>query len=45
MGKITKEALQMMNEISENAIQLSSDRIIIKKAAKVNQEDAVNTLT
>ncbi|PHT28544.1 hypothetical protein CQW23_31852 [Capsicum baccatum] len=35
----------MMNEISKNAIQWPSDRIIIKKSATVNQEDVLNTLT
>uniref|UniRef100_A0A1S3X510 Retrotransposon gag domain-containing protein n=1 Tax=Nicotiana tabacum TaxID=4097 RepID=A0A1S3X510_TOBAC len=45
MGKTTKEALQLLNEISENAIQWPSERIIIKKAAIVNQVDALNTLT
>ncbi|XP_070015190.1 uncharacterized protein [Nicotiana sylvestris] len=45
MGKTTKEALQLLNEISENAIQWPSERAIIKKAAMVNQVDALNTLT
>ncbi|XP_070028565.1 uncharacterized protein [Nicotiana sylvestris] len=45
MGKTTEEALQLLNEISENAIQWPSERIIIKKAATVNQVDALNTLT
>ncbi|XP_075076791.1 uncharacterized protein LOC142163406 [Nicotiana tabacum] len=40
MGKTTEEALQLLNEISENDIQWPSERIIIKKAATVNQ---VNT--
>ncbi|XP_070014284.1 uncharacterized protein [Nicotiana sylvestris] len=40
MGKTTEKALQLLNEISENAIQWPSERIIIKKAATVNQ---VNT--
>ncbi|XP_060183176.1 uncharacterized protein LOC132613146 [Lycium barbarum] len=45
MGKSTEEALQMMNEISENSIQWPSDRLINKKAATVIQADALNTLT
>ncbi|XP_019266860.1 PREDICTED: uncharacterized protein LOC109244256 [Nicotiana attenuata] len=45
MGKTTEEALQLLNEISENAIQWPSERVIIKKAATVNQVDALNTLT
>ncbi|XP_019241859.1 PREDICTED: uncharacterized protein LOC109221880 [Nicotiana attenuata] len=45
MGKTTEEALQLLNEISENVIQWPSERIIIKKAATVNQVDALNTLT
>ncbi|XP_019228478.1 PREDICTED: uncharacterized protein LOC109209625 [Nicotiana attenuata] len=45
MGKTTEEALQLLNEISENAIQWPSKRVIIKKAATVNQVDALNTLT
>ncbi|XP_019267682.1 PREDICTED: uncharacterized protein LOC109244964 [Nicotiana attenuata] len=44
MGKTIEEALQPLNEISENAIQWPSERII-KKAATVNQVDALNTLT
>nr|XP_016474812.1 PREDICTED: uncharacterized protein LOC107796539 [Nicotiana tabacum] len=45
MGKTTEEALQLLNEISENVIQWPSECIIIKKAATVNQVDALNTLT
>ncbi|XP_070036021.1 uncharacterized protein [Nicotiana tomentosiformis] len=45
MGKTIEEALQLLNEISENAIQWPSERVIIKKAATVNQADALNTLT
>ncbi|XP_070002062.1 uncharacterized protein [Nicotiana sylvestris] len=45
MGKTTEEALAQLNEISENVIQWSSERVIIKKAATVNQVDALNTLT
>ncbi|XP_070009972.1 uncharacterized protein [Nicotiana sylvestris] len=45
MGKTTEESLQLLNEISENAMQWLSERIIIKKAATVNQVDALNTLT
>ncbi|XP_070008482.1 uncharacterized protein [Nicotiana sylvestris] len=40
MEKTTEEALQLLNEISKNVIQWPSERIIIKKAATVNQ---VNT--
>ncbi|XP_075112510.1 uncharacterized protein LOC142182253 [Nicotiana tabacum] len=45
MGKTTEEALKLLNEISENAIHWPSERIIIKKAATVNQVAALNTLT
>ncbi|XP_070011091.1 uncharacterized protein [Nicotiana sylvestris] len=45
MGKTTEERLQLLNEISENVIQWPSEHIIIKKAATVNQVDALNTLT
>ncbi|XP_019240668.1 PREDICTED: uncharacterized protein LOC109220665 [Nicotiana attenuata] len=45
MGKTTEEALQLLNEISENAIQWPSEHVIIKKAATLNQVDASNTLT
>ncbi|XP_070014394.1 uncharacterized protein [Nicotiana sylvestris] len=45
LGKTTEEALQLLNEISENAIQWPSKRVIIKKSATVNQVDALNTLT
>nr|XP_016447003.1 PREDICTED: uncharacterized protein LOC107772034 [Nicotiana tabacum] len=45
MGKTTEEALQLLNEISENAIQWPSERVIIKKVVTVNQVDALNTLT
>ncbi|XP_060182485.1 uncharacterized protein LOC132612180 [Lycium barbarum] len=45
MGKTTAEATQLLNEISENAIQWPSDRMIIKKAAGVNQVEALNSLT
>ncbi|XP_070002517.1 uncharacterized protein [Nicotiana sylvestris] len=44
-GSVTEEALQLLNEISENVIQWSSERIIIKKAATVNQADVLNILT
>ncbi|XP_070055494.1 uncharacterized protein [Nicotiana tomentosiformis] len=40
MGKITEEALQLLNEISENAIQWPSERVIIKKAAMVNTQQS-----
>ncbi|XP_075078238.1 uncharacterized protein LOC142164299 [Nicotiana tabacum] len=45
MGKTTEEALKLLNEVSENAIQWPSERVIIKKVATVNQVDALNTLT
>nr|XP_016464095.1 PREDICTED: uncharacterized protein LOC107787090 [Nicotiana tabacum] len=45
MGKTIEEALQLLNEISENVIQWLSERVIIKKTATVNQVDALNTLT
>ncbi|XP_047251529.1 uncharacterized protein LOC124886682 [Capsicum annuum] len=45
MSKITAEAIQLLNEISENAVQWPSDRIIIKKAAGVNQVEVLNSLT
>ncbi|XP_009759420.1 uncharacterized protein [Nicotiana sylvestris] len=45
MGKTIVEVLQLLNEIFENVIQWPSERIIIKKAAIVNQVDALNTLT
>ncbi|XP_075112114.1 uncharacterized protein LOC142182092 [Nicotiana tabacum] len=45
MGKTTEEALQLLNKIYENVIQWSSERVIIKKTATVNQVDALNTLT
>ncbi|XP_070026589.1 uncharacterized protein [Nicotiana sylvestris] len=38
MGKTIQEALQLLNEISENAIQWPSERIIIKKVVTVNQK-------
>ncbi|XP_075102911.1 uncharacterized protein LOC142177601 [Nicotiana tabacum] len=38
MGKTTEEALQLLNEISENAIQWPSESVIIKKAATVNTQ-------
>nr|XP_009805076.1 PREDICTED: uncharacterized protein LOC104250202 [Nicotiana sylvestris] len=44
MGKTTAEAMQLLNEISENAIQCPSDRMIIKKTAGVNQIEALNSL-
>ncbi|XP_070007544.1 uncharacterized protein [Nicotiana sylvestris] len=45
MGKTTEEAMQLLNKISENAIQWTSEHVIIKKAATVNQVDVSNTLT
>ncbi|XP_070017727.1 uncharacterized protein [Nicotiana sylvestris] len=40
MGKTTEEALQLLNEISENAIQWPSERVIIKNAAMVNTQQS-----
>ncbi|XP_019241844.1 PREDICTED: uncharacterized protein LOC109221866 [Nicotiana attenuata] len=40
MGKTTEEALQVLNEISENAIQWPSERVIIKKVATVNTQQS-----
>ncbi|XP_070002793.1 uncharacterized protein LOC142165902 [Nicotiana tabacum] len=37
MSKTTAEAMQLLNEISENVVQWPSDRMIIKKVAGVNQ--------
>ncbi|OIT22857.1 hypothetical protein A4A49_55470 [Nicotiana attenuata] len=45
MEKTTTQAMQLLNEISENAIQWPSDRMIIKKTAGVNQVEALNSLT
>ncbi|XP_075076513.1 uncharacterized protein LOC142163157 [Nicotiana tabacum] len=45
MGKTTVEAMQLLNEISENTVQWPSDRMIIKKIAGVNQVEALNSLT
>ncbi|XP_019235392.1 PREDICTED: uncharacterized protein LOC109215729 [Nicotiana attenuata] len=45
MGKTTTQAMQLLNEISENAVQWPSDRMIIKKTAGVNQVEALNSLT
>ncbi|XP_019241855.1 PREDICTED: uncharacterized protein LOC109221877, partial [Nicotiana attenuata] len=45
MGKTTIEAMKLLNEITENAVQWPSDRIIIKKTAGVNQVEALNSLT
>lgn len=45
MNKTTAEAVQLLNEISENAIQWPYDRITIKKAEGVNQIEALNSLT
>ncbi|MCD9559554.1 hypothetical protein HAX54_017556, partial [Datura stramonium] len=38
MGKTIEEALHLLNEISENAIQWPSDCVVIKKAATVNTQ-------
>ncbi|XP_019248407.1 PREDICTED: uncharacterized protein LOC109227661 [Nicotiana attenuata] len=45
MEKTTTQAMQLLNEISENAVQRPSDRMIIKKTAGVNQVEALNSLT
>ncbi|XP_019240773.1 PREDICTED: uncharacterized protein LOC109220761 [Nicotiana attenuata] len=45
MGKTTVEAMQLLNEISENVVQWPSDRMIIKKTTGVNQVEALNSLT
>uniref|UniRef100_A0A1S3XBX2 Retrovirus-related Pol polyprotein from transposon 17.6 n=1 Tax=Nicotiana tabacum TaxID=4097 RepID=A0A1S3XBX2_TOBAC len=45
MEKTTAEAMQLLNEISKNAVQWPSDRIIIKKTTGVNQVEALNSLT
>ncbi|OIT29784.1 hypothetical protein A4A49_57981, partial [Nicotiana attenuata] len=45
MGKATAEAMQLLNEISENAVQWPSDRMIIKKTTGVDQVEALNSLT
>ncbi|OIT20906.1 hypothetical protein A4A49_38158, partial [Nicotiana attenuata] len=45
MGKTITQAMQLLNEISENAVQWPSDRMIIKKTAGVNQVEALNSLT
>ncbi|XP_075104353.1 uncharacterized protein LOC107783747 [Nicotiana tabacum] len=44
MSKTTAEAMQLLNEISENVVQWSSDRMIVKKATRVNQVEAWNSL-
>ncbi|XP_070044867.1 uncharacterized protein [Nicotiana tomentosiformis] len=44
MSKTTAEAMQLLNEISENVVQWPSDRMIVKKAAGVNQVEAWNSL-
>ncbi|XP_070020306.1 uncharacterized protein [Nicotiana sylvestris] len=44
MSKTTADAMQLLNEISENAVQWPSDRMIVKKAAGVNQVEAWNSL-
>ncbi|XP_070029672.1 uncharacterized protein [Nicotiana sylvestris] len=41
MGKTTEEALQLLNEISENVIQWPSEHVIIMKAATVNQVNVI----
>nr|XP_009762848.1 PREDICTED: uncharacterized protein LOC104214825 [Nicotiana sylvestris] len=45
MEKTNVEAMQLLNEISENAIQWPSDRTIIKKTTRLNQVEALNSLT
>ncbi|XP_070021036.1 uncharacterized protein [Nicotiana sylvestris] len=44
MSKTIVEAMQLFNEISENVAQWPFDRIIVKKAAGVNQVEAWNSL-
>ncbi|XP_075102480.1 uncharacterized protein LOC142177482 [Nicotiana tabacum] len=44
MGKTTEEALQLLNEIFENAIQWLSERVIIKKAAMFTTRSSTKEL-
>nr|XP_033508385.1 uncharacterized protein LOC104118602 isoform X1 [Nicotiana tomentosiformis]XP_033508398.1 uncharacterized protein LOC104118602 isoform X1 [Nicotiana tomentosiformis] len=44
MSKTTAEAMKLLNEISENVVQWPSDKMIVKKAARVNQVEAWNSL-
>ncbi|XP_070028738.1 uncharacterized protein [Nicotiana sylvestris] len=44
MSKTTSEAMRLLNEISENVAQWPYDRMIVKKAAGVNQVEAWNSL-
>ncbi|XP_009617647.1 uncharacterized protein [Nicotiana tomentosiformis] len=44
MSKTTAKAMQLLNKISENVVQWPSDRMIVKKAAGVNQVEAWNSL-
>nr|XP_018623114.1 uncharacterized protein LOC108943489 [Nicotiana tomentosiformis] len=44
MSKTIAEAMQLLNKISENVVQWPSDRMIVKKAARVNQVEAWNSL-
>ncbi|KAH0698476.1 hypothetical protein KY284_012691 [Solanum tuberosum] len=45
MSKTIAEAIQLLDEISENAAQWPSNRVIIKKAVRINQVEALNSLT
>lgn len=45
LRKTTAKVIQLLNEISENAVLWSSDRMIIKKIAEFNQDKALNSLT
>lgn len=45
MSKTTAETIQLLNEITKNAVQWPSDRITIKRVAGVNQVEALNSST
>ncbi|KAK4733634.1 hypothetical protein R3W88_007895 [Solanum pinnatisectum] len=45
MSKTTAEVIQLLNEISENAVQWLTNKIIIKKVGGVNQAEVLNSLT
>uniref|UniRef100_A0A1U7VQV2 Uncharacterized protein LOC104216411 n=1 Tax=Nicotiana sylvestris TaxID=4096 RepID=A0A1U7VQV2_NICSY len=44
MSKTTAKAMQLLNEILENVVPWPFDRMIVKKAARVNQVEAWNSL-
>ncbi|XP_019260729.1 PREDICTED: uncharacterized protein LOC109238708 [Nicotiana attenuata] len=44
MSKTNVEAMQILNKISENVVQIPSHRMIAKKATGVNQVEAWNSL-